>query len=411
MRSLWVVLAGLGVMSVAWAGDPPVASQDPIQKVTTELEEMRKRMSALEAELAQLKKDREEKDAKAKADLASLNRNQWRTFIQVQYRDSNQRGSDPDAFQVRRARFGIRQTINPETSFTLSFDAATGTTQNQAQMRDVFATYQPLEGGKPGPTEIRMGQFSMPLGYEIERGDIERETPERSSYNSIMFGGERNRGVQIRHQVDPNWSVSIGGFNAMTQGDPEQRNLAPAPASRHGFSAGVRYRKPGYEIGVSGFLAERPEVTTTRIVANNTVTTVSPAVDREFVYADALITRLGAPKLSLRAEWMKGKDRVPIAPGANSSVTSPRGRTNMTGGHLMLRYDLDPQNVFALKAEQFDPDVDSGINLQQAFGITWMRFLNPSARIALSYEQVEDDARPNGQKRYHITTLRWTYRF
>lgn len=400
---------------LAGSGKVPT-SQEAVQA-------MREMVEALEAIQGQLEKIQEEIEGikgwiegQNEAlpimanDILDLKRHRWGNYIQVQYRDTDQKGGSNDAFSVRRTRIGITQNIDPRTVLRASFDIATGTTTNVAQMRDAFVRWDLEPSFEKVGTEIYFGQFPLPLGFELERSSGDREFPERTAYNRTMFAGERSRGVMVRHGLNEKSHIHIGGYNALTFDDPEQRSVAPGPENRLAMSTGIRFYDTQYDFGISYFKGERARVTTTRTSPNQTI--VHPRVDREFLFLDGSLVGFIVPQAFLRAEYMKGKDRVPITPGAQQSISSPRGRVDMEGMQLQLGYNVNYRNQLNVRWEQFDPNKDTDGNVVTTWAAAWSYFINPGARITLSREWVNDAARAGvDDQEYQITTLRVVFRF
>lgn len=339
-------------------------------------------------------------------DILDLKRNKQSSYIQTQFRDTNQKGGATDAFSNRRMRIGSTQTIDAKTSIKWSFDIATGTNTTTAQMRDAFVIYDVEPSLEKVGTQITMGQHALPLGYELERSSSEREFPERSIYNQRMFSGERSRGINIKHGISKDTLVHIGGWDALSFNDPEQSAIAPGPENRLGMSGGIRHYGKNFDIGVSHFAGERAKITT----GSGSGAVVHPRVDREFTYVDATYVGLLLPELYVRAEAMFGKDRVPVS----GTPSSPRTKTDMTGHQIQVGYNLSYNNQINFRFEQFDPNTDVDNNAVIGYGVSYIHYLNPGARVTLAHEIFDDASRAGAgvrQQRYHITTLRVQFRF
>jgi hypothetical protein len=389
-------------------------SQEAVQLLRAMVEELAKiqeSLSQISKEIEGLRKslDSEKKDAALEKDVANLKKTKFGGYIQFQYRDTNQEGGASDAFSVRRARLGMTHAIDPQTSLRVSFDLATGTTANNAQLRDAFAKWDFKPSGENFGADARFGQMPIPLGYELERSSSDREFPERAIYNRTLFAGERSRGINVRYGIGGRDYVHVGGWNALSTDDPEQRNIAPGPQNKLGMTAGARFHGSNWEAGISGFAGERPSTTTTRTVGNSTVTTEHPEIDRQFLFVDGLYKGFLVPEAFVRGELMFGKDRVPVTPGVAQSVTAPRGQSNMRGYNLVVGYNLNPQNQLTLRREEFDSDLDVDGDAITLWGAGYSYFINPSARLSLTREWVNDGTRV--QNRYHITTLRVVFKF
>lgn len=342
-------------------------------------------------------------------DINDLKRNKWGSYIQTQYRDTNQRGGATDAFSMRRIRVGVTQTIDSKTSMKYSFDLGTGTAGTAAQLRDAFLIYDIEPSNEKVGIQATFGQQAIPLGYELERSSSEREFPERAIYNQRMFNGERSRGINFKFGLTNNSFVHAGVWDALSFNDPEQSSLAPGPENRLGVSAGIRHYSEKHDIGVGIFRAERPKFTT----GSGMSAVVHPRVDREFIYIDGAYIGLFNPNIFIRGEAMMGKDRVPVT----GTPSSPRGQVDMSGYQLQLGYNVNYRNQINFRYEQFDPNLDTGGNLIKGYGVAWLHYLNPNARFTAAYEVFEDASRlaigspAMAQQRYHIVTFRLQYRF
>ncbi|MEI8282271.1 MAG: porin, partial [Armatimonadota bacterium] len=256
-------------------------------------------------------------------DILDLKRNKDTTYIQFQYRDTDQKGGATDSFNLRRVRIGSTQVIDTKTSVKWSFDLATGTNQQNAQLKDAFLIYDIEPSIEKVGVQLTAGQQPLPLGYELERSSSEREFPERSQYNQKMFNGERGRGVNFKYGFSEHDFFHIGAWDALTFTDPEQSALAPAPESRLGVSAGVRHYGNNYDFGISAFKAQRPSI----ITGTGSGAVTHGRVDRQFIYLDGNYVGFLVPQMYIRGEVMIGKDRVPVS----GTPTTPAGRTDMTG--------------------------------------------------------------------------------
>ncbi len=330
-------------------------------------------------------------------------------YIQSQYRDTNKVGGSNDAFSLRRVRLGATMPIDEKLSIRISADIASGTTTNTALLKDAFAKY---EFGKPNGkalNDVQFGQMNMPLGFEIERSSADREFPERVAYNRTYWSGERSRGINAHFAVNSKTQAQIGAWNVLSQGDPEQSTIAPGPENRLGMSAGIRHYAKDFQVGLSGFVGERPSISTT-YVDGGTITVNHPRVEREFIYADLYVPSLFRTKAFLRGEAMWGQDRIPLAPGANQSVQAPRLANKVSGGQVQLGYQLDPKNQMNIRWDQLDPNTSFANDVQTTWGFAFAHYLHANARVTLAHEITTDNA-ISVQKKYQATTLRVTFKF
>jgi hypothetical protein len=357
-----------------------------LQQMVQELAEIRERLKRLE------------NGALTPSQLAAT-KILWGGYVQFQYQDTDRKGSSSfDAFRFRRVRIGFNDEVNPRLNLRVSFDLAAGNNQNQTQMRDGWAVYDFSGGAKLGRDRVWAGQMPITLGYELERSSADREVPERSQYNQILFNTERSRGIRVRHEGNTG-RLEAAVMNALSINDPEQANLSSGPGNKLAILVGGRLNHRHGSVGISGFAGDRPAYTV------NDVT--SPLVPRRFAYLDGDYKGFLTPRLTLRGEIMTGRDRLPNAtPGVNR-VDNP-----MAGYHLLGTYQLSAKELFALRWEHFDPNTSAGGNALHGIAASYVRNLTSMSRLMLGHEIFVDQSRASqGQTRYEVTTLRLQVRF
>lgn len=363
-------------------------------------------------------------------DVDQLKRVSWGNYVQFQWQDT-QEGVDSggkalttsDAFQMRRFRIGTTNRVDPRTSMKLSFDVAAGSTRTTAELKDAMLMYDIVPSDKTVGIQALAGQIPIPLGYELERSSSEREFPERALYNRTMFNGERGRGAYLKYGLGGNAYAHAGIWNSLTVSDAQQtdantyRSLMGTKPAMH---AGLRYYGNHYDVGVSGFVGDRPPITakTTTvwtdknangaIDAGEVANTVVPAVagaGRQFLYLDGTYVGLLVPQLTLRGEYMTGKDRVPtISSGVPKFLT----QTNVMGWQAQVSYALNYRNLLSFRYENFDPDTATAGNATDIYGLAFTHWLNPGAKITLSHEIAKEQG---FNARNDLTTIRVQFKF
>jgi hypothetical protein len=351
-----------------------------LRTLVDELSEIRERLKALEGDVKTVK-------AASKTTLSG--------YLQFQYRDSDQPGGQPDAFQIRRARLNLSHNADPRTLVRFSADFATGTNQLQAQLRDAFALYSFPGWPNQGGAQAQGGQFALPISFQLTRGDLEREFPERTQYMNGLFNGERSRGVVGRVALGNGVTVFAGGMNALTINDPEQANVAAGPGSKLAALGGVTYSKQGMELAVTGFGGKRAGTT------NNSVAV--PDTDRRWVTFNAGYDNAARSRFNARGEFMVGKDRVPGA-----STAPLMNGTDMRAWHLQVGYRFSTVDGLYLRYENWDRNTGTPGFVQKVWGLAYQRDLTAAIRFVGAFENVEDDMLA---RKFGITTLRLQYRF
>ncbi len=390
------------VLAEASQPAPTVSEQKPSEAQTAlilqKLEEIERRLNEVQKAIDEIQgwiEGQTESMRAIASDITQIKRFKAGNYVQFQYRDTNEPGGSPDAFALRRVRISQRNTIDSRTSMKLAFDVATGTDTLQAQLRDAQLIYDIEPSDVRVGTQLLLGQQPLPLGYELERSSSEREFPERTVANRTMFGGERGRGLYVRHGITDHALVHLGVWDALTYNDPEQRGKAPGVGNRLAMSGGFRVYSTTYDFGVSAFVGKRPAFT----AGNQT----SPEVERRFLFVDGSLIGPLAPNLFLRGEAMLGKDRLP-----STSASPTRTATEMLAWHVVVGYNLSKRNQLVLRYESFDPDLDTTGNGIHGYGVAYIYYINPGARVTAAYEVLFDPAKtPN---RYHTTTLRMQFR-
>ncbi|MFZ4508230.1 MAG: porin [Fimbriimonas sp.] len=363
-------------------------------------------------------------------DVLDLKRNTWGNYLQFQYVDTNRQGGRTDSFQVRRARLGVTQRIDPRTAVRFSFDLGgtpfTGVNlpaETTTQMRDAFLTYDIEPSDVKVGTALTAGQFSVPVGYEVERSSAEREFPERAQYNLVNFAGERTRGAFVRHGLSTSAVATVGVLSPLSVNDGEQRAFTGSRGNKLATVVGLKTYSTKYDLGISLLQGERAGY---KVGWSGNADVVAPDVTRRFIYVDGSYIGLIVPKLFVRGEAMFGKDRTGLSL-AESTVTSGAaagiqandarlGERDMRGYHVILGYNLSTRNQLNFKYEQYDPNIDANGDLFEGYGLAYRYFINPGAVVTLAHEIFEDQTRAAnglnpGNKRYHVTTLRMQFRF
>lgn len=365
------------------------------------------------------------------SDVDQLKKNKDSNYVQFQYADTqegpNSSGganrTNSDGFAMRRFRIGVTDTIDPKTSMKLSFDVASGSQRTAAELKDAVLMYDIVPSDVEIGQQILLGQQNMGLGYELERSSSEREFAERALYNRTMFVGERNRGIRYRHGLGNGWSAEAGIWSALTVSDPQQnvantfRNLVGTTMAN---TAALRYAGDRLEYGVSMFSGKRPGTaaavnTTWRdlngngIIDPGEVSTVNipatQAADRRFYYLDFAYVGLLVPQLTVRAEAMMGKDRVPTL-NANGTPVSTMER-DLRGWHTIATYNLNPRNQIHYKYEFFDPNTGANDN-SVIQGLAWTYWMNPGAKIVVAHEFFKEQG---FERKNDMTTLRVQFKF
>ncbi len=400
-----------------------------MKKMVEELQEIREQLQKITEEVSGIKgfiEGLNESLPVLVGDVDNLKRVPWGNYVQTQFTDTqegpNSSGgsnrTNSDGFAMRRFRFSTTNRIDPKTSMKLSFDVAAGSQRQSADLKDAMLIYDIEPSDVEVGRRITFGQQNLGLGYELERSSSEREMPERTLYNRTMFNGERGRGVRYRHGIGNGAWIEGGLWNSLTVGDPQQtdansfRNLN---GTNLAYTAALRIAKKNWEAGVSIFSGERPGtsariVTTWRDANGNgvpdpgEVSTVNiaatPETDRRFLYVDAEYVGLIWPQLTVRGEWMEGKDRVPTLNSNGTPVST--SENDVSGWHVVATWNLNYRNQISYRYEKFDPNLGAKDDTT-IHGWTYAYWLNPGAKFSLTHERVDEEG---FERKNNVWTLR-----
>ena len=358
-------------------------------------------------------------------DIIQLKRVSPGNYVQFQWSDTEEDTGQVtnDGFQMRRFRISQTNKIDDKTSMKLSFDVAAGSNRLGVELKDAILIYDIVPSVEEVGVQLVAGQQSVPLGFELERSSGEREFPERARYNTSMFNGERDRGINFKYGLGKGLFAHAGVWQGLTVNDPQQVGTFRDLDHKIAYTLGLRLHGDQYDVGVSTLVGDRPGTsaavnTTWRdtngngVVDPGEVTTVnipatSPA-DRRFLYLDWTYVGLLIPQLAFRAEAMWGRDRNP----ALRSDGRPRflAETLMAGYQAQLTFSVNPRNQLHVRYQYFDPNTKSSTGDNgwvNGWGVGYTYFLNSGVKVTVSYETFNEQ---NNEVKNNVITVRGQFR-
>lgn len=342
-------------------------------------------------------------------DIDQLKRFKNGSYLQFQFQDTQNNAGTPrpnDGFAARRARFSHNGVIDARTQYKLSGDFAAGSQRTGFELKDLHLIYDIEPSTDRVGIQLIAGQAPVPLGYELERSSSEREFPERSTYNSRLMAGERNRGAYLKYGLSQHSYIHAGLWDSLTVSDPQLtqanvfRNLSGTKMAAH---AGVRYQTPNVDAGVSYYTSYRPGIT--YATGNPSANVTTDAGQRSFTYLDAAY--IINPQWSVRGELMFGTDRSPAFSGSGATLSTVQGFSAKRGSQLQVSYNLNYRNTLSARYEFFDPNdkVDDNV---LGYGLAWSYMINPGAKATLAYEIFKEQGIDITN---NVTTLRLQFKF
>ncbi|MBX3097579.1 MAG: hypothetical protein KF812_12005 [Fimbriimonadaceae bacterium] len=318
-------------------------------------------------------------------------------YVQFQYRDSNEVTSSAfrgqHGFHFRRLRLGGTYSFSESTSAKVVFDGVSGSNQDEFKLKEAFVLHRFMNGEEPTGFSAQAGQFPLPLGYELSRSSSQREMPEYSVYNRLLFPGEQIRGVMGSFDVSTDATARVGVFNAMANDDVEQKGQSPSPGGRLAVFAGLDWKGESAGAGVSGFFGERPAFVGTAAT--------SPQSDRQLVALHGYWNPTS--QLSFRGELLTGRDRVPTAAGNPALFDQP-----LLGWHGLVTFKAGDAGTFFSRVGGFDPNTNVNGNSIREYGVGYRANIAKGATATLAFERIHDPSRPRS---FSITTFRIQYVF
>ncbi|GIV11232.1 MAG: hypothetical protein KatS3mg020_0723 [Fimbriimonadales bacterium] len=378
-----------------------------IERLEQEVQLLRQRLEQLEQELRTLREYQEEQSQELipalQGRIDELSRTAPANYFQFQWFDSQENRAN-EGFAMRRVRISQTNWLDERMRIRWSFDVASGAQRIDAELRDAQLIWDIEPTRERVGVQLLAGQQRLPLGYELERSSTERELPERTLYNRTMFAGERGRGLFVRYGLSENSFAHFGLWNNLTVADPQQvdANTFGDLSRRLAWHAGVRYYTERVELGIAGFVGHRASF---RYTDSNGDAVAVPAVQREYLYLDGAVLDFLTRNLTLRAELMFGRDRVPTG---GARAPRYRQRTDILGYHGQLTFRFTPRNYLTVRYERFDPAMQTLGDETQIWGVAYNYFINPKARLTLCYEWLGEEGaeQPNNQ-----FILRLQYRY
>jgi len=197
-----VAVAGLAVASVAPAAEPTLQAQ---------IEALKARVKELEAKASKVPEATVTAGTEkgyAIADRDSDHTLRVRGIVQVDSRWFLDPTIDNDAILVRRARLGLEGKVSKNTEYQL--------TGEFAGANDALIDANLTLNGSP-ETQLRVGRFKTPVGFEQLQPDVAGPFAERSLVSQLLPG--RDIGVQFGGDLfDDRVSYAVGVFDGAIDG-------------------------------------------------------------------------------------------------------------------------------------------------------------------------------------------------
>lgn len=343
--------ASLSVFALALiAGAPAYAQQTETQALRTQIEELQKRLDAIEAaQAAQASSSTPNPlTTKEKVILSGLLQVHGLGFPSEDVRTGGTRGTD--TFRLRRGELRLTApAITSRISGTIQIDPAKSVSgrsniQNGQNinirardnvLQEIAISYLLKQNAaKTTTATVDVGQYKIPFGYEGDRVSsaaltfVERALlfTQRDTQDG-GYGDVRDTGVQIKGTLGGQFDYNLGVFNGLG----ELQNTT-AVSDQKAFIGRLIYRPSGLQglqIGASA------------ATANSATPTSSTRLDRDMYNGFVVYKK---DKIGLQAEYLSGESQVRGA--ANTS--------KVRGYYGSLSYLFTPKLEGAFRYDYFD---------------------------------------------------------
>ncbi len=342
------------------------------------LNEALQRIAALEAQ--RVTKVAEEKKADAAKPASPSVK--FSGYIQGQYFHESGEGNKISRFDVRRARFKVDASLSPLASLTLQPEI----NDADVELKDAFVELN-LNSAKK--TKLRLGQFKVPLSYQILESSSHRLTPERALITARSVPGERDRGVVLEFPLQAESKTSpllqLGLFNGRGI-----NQVAGNGQTSKNYIVAVHFPTQP----VSGRLAflggKYTNDATNKVRVNKTRWMADVQYDR-------------AP-WNVQLQLGAGEGDFPRT-GSTATVSN----TDVRGGYLQMAHQPKGSKFTLLaRYQQYDPDTNTEGNTISGPLVGIVYDASDRVRYMLAVERLDDDAKSG---KLSLITLRTQVRY
>lgn len=320
-----------------------------------------------------------------------LNRMKFSGYLQAQYvhdeRSRNETTSPTatrnfDQFSIRRGRVKFTYQLGKTSRFVLQPDVTT----SGVVLKDGYVEFR--EPWTSWKHTLTAGQFNWPFGFEIMYSSSSREMPERSRVIRTLFPGERDRGVMLS---------GLGLADRLT--------YRVAIVNGTGTVQSFDYNKRKDFVGRLGYTVGPVGVGLSTYRGSELVSLSGLAAGREFdKERDGVEFQwtTPVPGLGLRGEYIRGVQ--PPIQGASSISEA----ADVDGWYLYAIQNLGKRHQFAVRVDEYDPNVDVGGNATRTIGGSYIFHWDAHSKVMLAYEEPKEQRNDPDD---NVWTVRYQYSF
>lgn len=318
--------------------------------------------------------------------------------------------TNPDAFRVRRARLKAEYQPAPMAKFILELDPfpSGGTAPGIGTLARQCEAVGIVNWSGDVRTEIGVGIFKVPFGYEIIQSDADRPFVERSWAENNLVPGEFDTGVRATTTALENkLTLNLAVVNGTAIGE---KNFVVAPDLNKGkdFVGRVNYDFGAFDVGASGYVGRGQAVDATALRFKQFT---RAAVDLEAAFHHKLVPDLGMTKVFAEIIRSQNMDRgvrygvglPPIPADIHAAVVDH----DELGGFVRLEQELGEHLLVGLRYDFYTPDSAQAENQRDTYealvAIRWTKGLMTVLEGSHAVDNVHKPGSAPASK--HIETL------
>jgi len=307
--------------------------------------------------------------------------------------------TNPDVFRLRRARFKVEVTPTEYAKFVMEIDpsltggiaAGTGTIA-----RNVEAVVM-IPWAKDVKTDLGMGIFKIPFGYEVLQSDADRPFIERSWSEQNLTPGEFDTGVRAYTTAfDKKLTVNAAVVNGATEGE-KTFTVVPDMDRGKDVIGRVNYNFGPFDVGASGLIGKGSTVDATALKFKQFRRW---GANFEASIHEKLIKSLGSTKvfaeLTLAQNLDRGTKYSFALPSIPSDIKADVSDHNERGFFVRVEQDITEWVTLGLRYDMYTPDSDQKNNARDTYSFVAATHFSKGVQLMLEFDHAIDNAHKSG---------------
>ncbi len=304
-----------------------------------------------------------------------------------------------DYFRIRRARLKTELTPTDFARLVLEIDptppgwnGGVGTIMRQVEAQGIVRWSGDLT------TELAVGFFKVPFGFEIQQYDADRPFLERSWGERNMFPGEYDTGARAyTRALRTRLTVQFALLNGVTEGE---KTFALVPDLNHGkdLVGRANYSFEAFDVGVSGYYGQGQIVDAVGLRFKQFPRW---AANLEAALHHTWLHRLGETRVFGETTLAQNMDR-----GTNYGFALPAFPADVVNGRVTdlnewaawarLEQDITRRFTLGLRCDFYTPDLSQTNDGRVTYDGLLMVHFRPGLRYIVEFDHVVDNVHAPG---------------